>query len=112
MYEYSTSTNFPDPDTGEWLCSNIPSDELPSGNNWAGLCDPTLDQLFQDEMVQVDFNTRQQTFYKITKYIFDQVYFLGIWHDPDLWGVNKRLLNVKVSGATPLYNIWEWDLTQ
>jgi len=62
MYEYSTSPNFPDPDTGEWLCNNIPSDELPSGNNWAGLCDPTLDQLFQDEMVQVDFNTLNRPF--------------------------------------------------
>jgi len=112
IFEYSTTVNYPDPDTSEWRCDQIPSDEAPDGTNWQAVCDPELDQLFQDQAVQVDFAQRQQTFYKITRLIFDQVYFLGYWQDPDIWAVGPRLQNVKVSGATSLYNIMEWDLAE
>lgn len=109
MFEYSTSPNFPDPDTSEWLCTNIPSDESPSGTNWMYLCDQKLNDLFLLEKTQVDFAARQKTFWEITKYIFDQAYFFGLWQDPDVFGISSRLTNVKISGATPLYNIMEWD---
>lgn len=110
MFEYSTTPNFPDPDTADWLCNNIPSDNEPSGSNWSYLCDQKLDDLFTLQITQVDFASRQKTFYEITKYIFDQAYWIGIWQDPDLWGVNSRLTNVKISGATPFYNIMDWDI--
>ena len=32
--------------------------------------------------------------------------------DPDLWGISSRLQNVKLSGATPFYNVMEWDLAE
>jgi peptide/nickel transport system substrate-binding protein len=110
MFEYSTVTQFPDPDTYDYLCAEIPSDEKPSGTNWEGWCDPELDALFQKQATEVDFKTRQQTFYQISKLIFDKVYWLGIWQDPDWFGISGRLLNVKLSGATPFYNIAEWDM--
>jgi peptide/nickel transport system substrate-binding protein len=110
MFQYSTVVNYPDPDTSEWLCDNIPSDESPSGTNWMYLCDENLDQLFKQQATQVDFDARQQTFYEITKYLFEQALWIGIWQDPDLWGTNARLTNVKISGATPFFNIMEWDL--
>ncbi len=113
IFEYSTSpTSFPDPDTAEWLCSEIPTDEKPGGTNWTRLCDKDLDALFQKQATQVDFAERQKTFQQITKMIFDKVYWLGLWQDPDIWGVSKRLQNVKFSGATPFFNIAEWDLQQ
>jgi hypothetical protein len=40
------------------------------------------------------------------------VYWLGFWQDPDLFGINKRLINVKLSGASPFFNAMEWDLAQ
>ncbi len=104
--------NFPDPDTSEWRCDQIPSDESPDGTNWMANCDEELDALFKLQATQVDFSQRQQTFYKITKLIFDKVYFLGYWQDPDIWAVGPRLQNVKISGATPFFNIIEWDMTQ
>jgi len=110
IFEYSTTTNYPDPDVAEWLCREIPSDESPDGVNWQALCDEELDSLFQLQSTQVDFAERQQTFYKITKLIFDKAYLIGIWQDPDLFGVSGRLSNVKISGATPFFNIMEWDL--
>jgi len=112
IFEYSSTVNFPDPDISEWRCDQIPTDEAPDGTNWQAVCDEELDALFKEQTSQVDFGQRQQTLYKITKLIYDKVYWLGYWWDPDIWAVGPRLQNVKISGATPFYNIVEWDLTQ
>jgi len=112
MFEYSTVFNFPDPDTAEWLCSEIPSDESPDGTNWMAVCDKELEDLLMLQRTQVDSAARQETFHKITKLIFDKVYWLGIWQDPDIWAIGPTLKNVKISGATPFFNIIEWELTE
>lgn len=112
MFQYSTVVNFPDPDTSEWYCGEIPSDEYPDGINWSAICDPTLEELFKLETTQVDFAARQATMFQITRYIFDNVYWLGVWLDPDSFAIGPRLLNVKISGATPFFNIAEWDIKQ
>lgn len=112
IFQYSSTPNFPDPDMADWLCSEIPSDESPSGTNWSYLCDEELDRLFKLQATQVDFEERQETFYQITQLIFEEAYWVGLWQDPDLFGISERLQNVKISGATPFFNIWEWDLQQ
>lgn len=113
IFEYSqVSTAFPDPDIAEWLCSDIPSDEKPTGTNWSAICDKDLDKLFQDQAAQIDFKTRQQTFYQITKMIYEKAYWIGFWQDPDQWAVSSRLTNVKISGATPFYSIADWDIAK
>lgn len=109
--EWSDTTNYPDPDVSYWLCSEIPSDESPAGTNWQGICDEELDGLFQLQHTQVDFDARQETFHQISKIMYDQVYWMGVWQDPDTWAVGPRLQNVKISGSTPFFNIAEWDLT-
>jgi peptide/nickel transport system substrate-binding protein len=112
LIEYSDSPDFPDPNTAIWLCSDIPTDANPAGTSPTGLCDKALDGLFQKQQTQVDFAQRQQTFYQITKYIYDNVFWIGIWQDPDLFGFSDRMTGVKMSGATPFFNIAEWDMTQ
>lgn len=112
LIEYSDSPDFPDPNTEIWKCSDIPSDEDPAGTSPTGLCDEKLDGLFQKQGTQVDFAERQQTFYEITNYIYDNAFWIGLWQDPDLFGFSDRMINVKMSGATPFFNITEWDLTQ
>jgi peptide/nickel transport system substrate-binding protein len=111
IYQYSTVTNFPDPDTAEWLCSEIPSDDNPQGTNWMAFCDEMLDSLFMAQATQVDPDEREATFHEITRYIFDNALWIGVWQDPDLWGISGRLQNVRISGATPFFNIMEWEIT-
>ncbi len=111
IMEWSDTTNYPDPDVSYWLCSEIPTDDSPSGTNWQGICDEELDGLFQAQNKQVDFNQRQKSFQQISKIMYDKVYWLGLWQDPDTWAVGPRLQNVKVSGTTPFYNVAEWDLS-
>jgi hypothetical protein len=40
----------------------------------------------------------------------DNAYWLGVWYDPDAFGVSERLKNVTISGATPFYSVAAWDL--
>lgn len=111
IYEWSdVPTAFPDPDIAYWLCSEIPSNENPQGLNAQFLCDEELDALFQQQTTQVDFAARVATFHKITKIMYDKVYWLSIWQDPDIWAIGARLDNVKLSGSTPFYNVGEWSL--
>ena len=110
IFEYSTVSEYPDPHTSEWYCDQIPTDEAPDGTNWMAVCDPNLDALFVKESGQVDAEARKATFNEISRLIFDQAYFIGIYWDPDIWAVNSRVTNVKLSGATPFYNVMEWDL--
>ena len=112
IFEYSSvPSGFPDPDAVEWLCSEIPSNESPSGTNWSFMCDKELDALFLLQATQTgDAAARQKTFYQITKTIYDKVYWLGYWQDPDQWAISSKLTGVKISGVTPFFNITEWDL--
>ncbi len=110
IYEWSDAPLFPDPDISYWRCDQIPTDESPQGTNAEFVCDKELDALFLQQATQVDLNQRVATFQKISKLMYDQVYWLSIWLDPDIWAVGKRLDNVKLSGITPFYNIAEWTL--
>ncbi len=107
--EWSDAPSFPDPDTSRWLCSEIPSDANPPGNNWEFVCDKELDALFIKQAQTVDANARNEIFKQIQKIIADKVYFVSIWDDPDLWTVSKTLKNVKFSGVTPFWNAYEWE---
>ncbi|MBN1666741.1 MAG: peptide ABC transporter substrate-binding protein [Anaerolineales bacterium] len=108
--EWSANPAFPDPDSARWLCEEVPSDEFPDGNNDQHLCDEKLDALFQLQKTQVDFAARQATFWEISEYMFEQVYWLGVWQDPDSFAISGRLENVRISGVTPFFNINEWDI--
>jgi peptide/nickel transport system substrate-binding protein len=110
IMEWSDGPVWPDADVYYWLCSEIPSDENPIGTNWFFICDEELDALIKQQASQVDPDERQQTISRINQIFHDQVYWLGLWQDPDVWAVNTRLRNVKFSGVTPFYNVVEWDI--
>lgn len=101
---------FPDPDTAYWRCAEIPSDDSPQGVNWEYICDQELEDLFALQSTQMDLDERLESFHRISRILYEQVYFLGIWQDPDIWAVGSRLENVKLSGVTPFFNIAEWDV--
>ena len=108
--EWSDVGDFPDPNVTAWLCSEIPSDDSPDGTNWFGICDEEMDALFQAQAVEVDPNTRIELFHEIGKMMTDNVYWLGVWHDNDLWTLNRRTKGIKISGGNAFWNIYEWDL--
>lgn len=112
IIQYSDSPDAPDPNTVVWRCAEIPSDENPAGVNPTGFCDEEFEALWAKQETQVDIAERQQTFHQITKMIFERAYWIGLWQDPDYFGFSSRIINVKMSGATPFFNIVEWDIAQ
>jgi peptide/nickel transport system substrate-binding protein len=101
---------FPDPDSPYWLCAEIPSDESPQGSNWQYICDQELDGLFTLQATQVNLQDRLDSLHRISRIMYEKVYWLGIWQDPDIWAVSGRLTGVKLSGVTPFFNVTEWDV--
>jgi ABC-type transport system substrate-binding protein len=112
IFQFSGNTDYPDPNTSRFRCGEIPTAEFPEGTNDQKLCDEDLEALFAQQETQVDIAARQDTFHKISRTMTDNVYWLGVWYDPDAFGVSERLTNVKISGANPFFNITEWDLVQ
>ena len=107
--EYSSVGSFPDPEaSSNWLCSEISSADNPDGANWQGVCDDKLDAILKEQAVTLDLNKRIDLYKQISKLMYDEVLYVGIWKDPDLWSVNNRLQNVKLSGATPFWNTADW----
>jgi peptide/nickel transport system substrate-binding protein len=110
IMEWADKPDYPDPATSYWLCSEIPSAANPDGNNWQALCDSGLDGLFQKAGQQADPSQRQGTFREISQTIYDQVYWLGLWQDPDYWAISPRLQNVHPSAASPFFDVVEWQV--
>jgi peptide/nickel transport system substrate-binding protein len=113
VYQLSSAIRFPDPDTADFLCDQLASMQNPSGVNWIAFCNQELNDLLVKQISQVGSpdTERQQTFHQISKIVFERAYFIGLWQDPDVWALNKRLLNVRLSGVTPFFNAFEWDVS-
>lgn len=111
IQEFSSPTNFPDPDVNRWLCNEIPSDEKPEGINDQGYCSEELDALFAAQASETDPAARIEIFHEIDQMITDEVIWVGVWYDPDLWAINDRVQNTLVSGADPFWNIANWEIS-
>lgn len=110
--EYSSNPAFPDPEaSSNWLCSEISSADNPDGANWQGVCDKDFEALLQKQASTLDTKARIDLYHQISQWMYDQVIYIGIWKDPDLWSINTRLQNVKLSGASPFWNAQEWSVT-
>ncbi len=110
LFEYSSAYNFPDPERISFTCSEVPSDRLPDGYNDQHLCDPHLDALFAEQRTLMDPAARTEVFHEISRYMYEQAYWIGLWYDPDLFGVRNTFTGVRISGADPFFNIYEWDI--
>lgn len=109
--EYSDGPAFPDPDVAYWLCSEIPSAENPEGTNGQHYCSNDLDALFAQQVTTADLEARKAIFAKIQKIMYDEVVYIGMWRDPDVWSINKRLTGVRFSGASPFWNVTDWTVS-
>ena len=111
--EYSSvSLGFPDPEaSNNWLCDKISSADNPDGENWQGYCDPEMDELLSTQSSTLDFDERIDLYKQIQQKMYDEVLYIGMWKDPDLWSVNKRVSNVQIAGVYPFWNAHEWEVS-
>ncbi len=111
--EWSSSPNgFPDPDTIRFMCDEIPTADDPMGDNWQGYCNPALDELFAEQARTTDYDARVALFHEISQVIYDDVIWVGVWYDADTWILDTRIQNAAINGASPFWNIAQWDVTE
>ncbi|HRQ24045.1 MAG TPA: ABC transporter substrate-binding protein, partial [Anaerolineales bacterium] len=109
--QYSSVGSFPDPEaSANWLCSELAGEDNPEGANWQGYCSEEMDALLSQQAVTLDTQARINLYHQIAQLMYDEVIYIGIWEDPDLFSVNTRLQNVRLSGATPFWNCEEWTV--
>lgn len=110
--EYSSvPTGFPDPESStNWTCDQISSADNPDGANWQGYCNPEFDELLSQQATTLDTNERIELYKQIQQTMYDEVLYIGMWKDPDLWSINSRVQNVKLSGVYPFWNAHEWTV--
>ncbi|MDI9548606.1 MAG: peptide ABC transporter substrate-binding protein [Chloroflexota bacterium] len=99
---------YPDPDTARWTCREIPSAENPVGDNWSYYCNPQLDELFDLQARTVDLDERIAIYGQIKQMMLDEMIWLGVWQDNDMYSVSSRLEGVRISGVDPFWNIADW----
>ncbi|KAA0268564.1 MAG: peptide ABC transporter substrate-binding protein [Chloroflexi bacterium] len=111
--EFSTVPNgFPDPDSSGWTCAQRVSADNPDGSNTQGYCNEKIDELIAQQAVTIDPVARQDIFFEIQQIMYDDVIYIGMWQDPDLWSVSSRLQGVKFSGVYPFWNVSEWEIVE
>ena len=110
--QYSNSPAFPDPDVSQFRCNEIPSPDKPEGGNFQGYCNEKLDEIMDKTATTVNRDERVKLFYEAAQIMYDDVVWVGMWNDPDLWSVSNRLKNVVFSGGTPFWNVEEWDIQE
>jgi len=108
--QYSSSPlGPPDPEASDgWRCNQIANADKPDGANWQGYCNPDLDALFDQQAVTADPTARKAIYKDIQQVMYDDVIYIGMWKDPDLWSIHETLHNVRLSGPTPFWNAAEW----
>ncbi len=109
----SVQSAFPDPDASSgWVCEQIANAENPDGANWQGYCNPKLDELMAKQATTLDPVARRALYDEIQQVIYDDYVYIGMWKDPDLWSINSRVQNVKLSGVFPFWNVQEWEVAE
>lgn len=108
----TTPGGFPDPDTVRFLCSEIPSDENPVGVNDTFYCNEEVDALFAAQATELDYDARVAIFHEIDALLHEDVVWVGIWHDADVWIHNPRISGVNLNAVDPWWDIHNWDIVE
>lgn len=110
--QYSNAPAFPDPNVAQFRCDEIPTPDNPVGDNFQGYCNEELDAILSQASTTVNREERIQLFYQAAQIMYDDVVWVGLWNDTDLWSVSNRLKNVEFSGGTPFWNVTEWVIEE
>ncbi len=107
--EHTESAQFPDPTYAGWLCAQTPA-YTSEGVNHQFLCDNQLEELFAWQSETMSMGDRAGIYYEISRLLDERVYWASLWDDPDWWAVSGRMRQIRLSGATPFWNSYEWDI--
>lgn len=73
---------------------------------------PKIDELLDKGALTAEFNARKAIYDEFQKEFVANPPGIMLYSPNALTAVNKRMVNVKMSVGTPLWNMQEWDVTQ
>ncbi|HEX2696205.1 MAG TPA: peptide ABC transporter substrate-binding protein [Anaerolineales bacterium] len=101
-----TTGYYPDPDSSSnWDCKDVTSKDNPSGANNYHICDPKLDDLFNQGLASVDPATRKTAYDAVQQYMYDNVLMVPLYARANVYGFADRLVFPPSSG----FSGWAWD---
>jgi len=74
-----TTGFYPDPSTDNFLCSSVISNQNQVGDNNYHLCDPTLDNMFQQAYASADPALHKLVFDQIQQYMYDNAMLIPMY---------------------------------
>ncbi len=98
---------------GNFMSSEIPSDEHPAGINFSRVNDPQVDQLLKQANSTLDVKKRHDLIIQLQRYLIEHVYVIPMYLRPNLTLTNPKVGNYfdNPTAAGNMWNIGDWYLT-
>jgi peptide/nickel transport system substrate-binding protein len=101
-----TTGYYPDPDAmSNWDCADVTNKDNPSGANNYHLCDPKLDEMWNEGLASADIATRKAVYDKIQQYMYDNVLMVPLYARANVYAYTDRLVFPPSSGYANAF----WD---
>ncbi len=116
MGGWTTGINLPDPDlSSHYLCSEIASDQNPTGGQSYRYCNPQVDALFTQQATELDATKRKALFDQIQQITHDDYMCIWLYDSTAAWGTLTRVLNFENTVRAPFGGFFwraeDWDVT-
>ena len=105
-----TSRTSPIRPASYWQCSEIPTRRTRTGITGRRFAIQPWMDFFKKRADRWTFLNAGRPSRRSARSFYDQVYWLGLWQDPDYWALGPRLQNVHPSAGSPFYDIAQWQV--
>ncbi len=114
MGGWSHGIRVPDPEiSSRFLCSEVASDERPSGAQWYRYCNSEVDELLNAQSVELDSEKRTEMLFQVQSIINDDAYTIHLFKNVQVYAVTADLQNFVLHPFANFYwNPQEWVWAQ
>jgi peptide/nickel transport system substrate-binding protein len=109
---WSHGLRVPDPEvSNRYLCSEIASEENPSGSQWYHYCNPEVDDLLHEQASTFDVEARKALIFQIQEILNEDAYWIYLHSANQIYSAPANLNNFTLHPFQNFYwnpQEWEW----
>lgn len=113
MGGWSHGLRLPDPEiSNRFLCSDVPSEDNPTGAQWHRYCNPEMDEFLLEAQSEFDAEQRLELIYNAQEVYHNEAYTIYLFTTPRVYGVREELKGFEPYPFTRWYgnaHNWEWE---
>ena len=102
----------PDPEvSNRYLCSEIASEDNPSGSQWYHYCNPEVDELLHEQAATFDPEKRTEIIFQIQEILNEDAYWIYLHSANQIYSAPADLQNFTLHPFQNFYwnpQEWEW----